>query len=96
MNSLTSQEAENLVSMSHNQGLIAKLLGLTDLLKEQHVDSIQDVELRSNLKIAQDDTKETKHRWRIMKSLVAAVVAGSGVDWAHDDELRDLVLDDED
>lgn len=30
-----------------------------------------------------------------MKSVVAAIVAGSGVDWARNGALRDLVVDEE-
>jgi len=36
-----------------------------------------------------------KKRWRIMKSVVAAIIAGSGVDWARNNDLRNLVLDEE-
>ena len=73
--------------------MTSTLLGLTNQLKEQDVDNIDDIELRSQLDTLQVDTKEARRRLRIVKSVVAAVVAGSGIDWARDDELRDLVLD---
>jgi Centromere protein H (CENP-H) len=43
---------------------------------------------------AEREEKEAKRKWRIMKGLVAGVVVGSGVRWAEDEELVDLVLDD--
>ncbi|KAF4124101.1 Centromere protein H (CENP-H) [Geosmithia morbida] len=44
----------------------------------------------------QDNLKRSRERWRVMKGITSGVVAGSGVDWARDDKLRDLVLDPED
>ncbi|MCJ1417291.1 hypothetical protein MMC32_003633 [Xylographa parallela] len=96
MDTLTLTETENIVTLRMNQELTTDLLGLTDQLKAQVVDKIDDPELRHTLEELQDSTKEAKRRWRIMKSLVSAVIAGSGINWAHNESLRDLVLDDED
>ncbi|MCJ1282502.1 hypothetical protein MMC26_001825 [Xylographa opegraphella] len=96
MNTLSSTETESIVTLRMNQQLTTDLLGLTDQLKAQEPANIDDPELRHTLEELQKRSKEAKRRWRIMKSLVSAVIAGSGVDWAHDENLRDLVLDDED
>lgn len=37
----------------------------------------------------------SKQKWRVMKGTASGVVAGSGVDWAGDSELRDVVLESE-
>jgi hypothetical protein len=37
--------------------------------------------------------KASRQRWRVLKGTASAIVAGSGVDWARDAELRDMVLD---
>jgi len=95
LNKTTATELENINCMRRNQELTSTLLGLTNQLQTQDVDSFDNVELRTQLKTLQEVTKESKRRWRIMKSLTAAVIAGSGIDWAHDDDLRELVLDDE-
>ena len=52
--------------------------------------------LNGQLDEAEEDSAEARKRWRIMKSVVAAIIAGSGIDWARDDSLRELVLDEED
>lgn len=39
------------------------------------------------------EVKASRQRWRVLKSTASAIVAGSGVDWARDDGLRDVVLD---
>lgn len=72
------------------------MLDLAGKLKAQNIDEIDDPELRTQLDDLRGDIKESKARWRIMKSVVAAIIAGSGVDWARDGDLRDLVLDEED
>lgn len=43
----------------------------------------------------QGELKASRQRWKVMKGTASAVVAGSGVDWARDDELREMVLDPE-
>ena len=96
MNLLTKTETENIGTLRMNQQLTTNLLGLTDQLKFQVPDKIDDPELRNTLDELQDNVKEAKRRWRIMKSLLSAVIAGSGVDWARNESLRDLVLDDRD
>lgn len=37
----------------------------------------------------------SEQKWRVIKGTASAVVAGSGVDWARNPELRDVVLDPE-
>lgn len=57
--------------------------------REDDADSRQEMErLEGNVRLS-------KQRWRVIKGVAAGVVAGSGVDWAGDDELCDIVLDPE-
>ncbi len=37
--------------------------------------------------------KASRQRWKLIKGTASAIVAGSGVDWARDAALRDIVLD---
>lgn len=76
--------------------MAATLWDLASQLKAQDLDGIDDIELREKLERSQKESRESRRRFRILKGLTAGVVAGSGVDWARDDELRALVLDDED
>lgn len=41
----------------------------------------------------EDEVRTSRQRWRVVKGVASAVVAGSGVDWARDDVLCDIVLD---
>lgn len=42
------------------------------------------------------DLKARKAQWETMKSIASAVVVASGLNWADDDMLRALVLDESD
>ncbi|OAA53788.1 Centromere protein Cenp-H [Niveomyces insectorum RCEF 264] len=41
------------------------------------------------------DVKASRQRWKLIKGTASAIVVGSGVDWARDASLRDIVLDPE-
>lgn len=63
---------------------------------EVTADKIEDPALKERLEVLRNKTKDEKRQYRIVKSLASGIIAGSGFDWAADDELRDLVLDNED
>lgn len=86
---------DNIRAMEKNRALTATLLALTKKVQAQRDEVTKDWEVNTKLEGLRDDTATARQRWRIMKSVVTAVVAGSGVDWARDDTLRDLVLDGE-
>lgn len=63
---------------------------------EMTADKIEDPALKERLEVLRNKTKDEKRQYRIVKSLASGIIAGSGFGWAADDELRDIVLDDED
>ncbi len=42
------------------------------------------------------DVSNARKEWRIWKSVVGGIIAGSGVDWAADAKLLEVVMDEED
>jgi regulator of replication initiation timing len=78
-----------------NQALAAELFQLTDALKDQTVEELDDPRLIAELDSLDEDIKRAKRRWRVMKSLVKGIIVGSGVEWARRPELLEVVLDDE-
>ena len=92
----SATEIELLRTMEQNRALTTVLLGLSNKMQAQRTEAMADPRLSMQVEQARADMSIAKKRWRIMKSVVAAVIAGSGVDWAHSDTLRDLVLDSED
>ena len=90
---LTEVEAQNIEAMEKNRELTATLVELTRQMSEQRVSALTESNLGNQLEILRDDVRTARKRWKIMKSVVAAVIVGSGVDWARDDELRQAVID---
>ena len=96
LKALTVAQIENMICVQKNRELTTTLFDLAHQLESQDAEDIQNPELRSELEAAHADLKESRKRRQIMKSVVAAIIAGSGSDWARDDVLRGLVLDNED
>jgi predicted RNase H-like nuclease (RuvC/YqgF family) len=89
-------EAEIAKLNDENKVLAAQLFEIADSLKDQTVEELDDPRLRAELEGLDEEIKKAKRRWRIMKSLVAGIVVGSGVEWSRRPELLELVLDNED
>lgn len=92
---LTMTEAQNIEAMEKNRKLTTTLMELTNQMRAQQVSTINESQLSDQLEKVRDDTRTARRRCKIMKSLVAAVIVGSGIDWARNDELRSVVIDEE-
>jgi len=88
-------EADNIRTMTRNRALVTTLLDLNENGQDLRNQVLQDSGARAQLDRLEGETATAKNRWRIMKSVVGAILVGSGMDWARDDSLRDLVLADE-
>lgn len=75
--------------------MVRELLGLVDRDPSWRED-IDDEVLRAQLSELEAEYKKRKAKWETMKSIASAIIVASGVDWAEDDTLRALVLDDSD
>ncbi|CAG8886953.1 unnamed protein product [Penicillium egyptiacum] len=95
MRQLSDVEVKNLQINRENQELVRQLLELT---KEDPSwrEKLEDPELLSQLDSFETDLKARKVQWETMKSIASAVVVASGLNWADDDVLRALVLDESD
>ncbi|KAJ5239514.1 hypothetical protein N7468_004133 [Penicillium chermesinum] len=92
---LSHAEVENIQINQENQKLVSELLELT---KEDSSwrDRLQDAQLASQLDELEAELKTSQAKWDTMKSIASAMVVGSGLDWADNDTLRALVLDESD
>ncbi|KAJ9482717.1 hypothetical protein VN97_g10707 [Penicillium thymicola] len=95
MRQLSNLEVKNLLINRENQELVRQLLELT---KEDSSwrEKLEDPELLSQLDSFETDFQARKSQWETMKSIASAVVVASGLNWADDDMLRALVLDESD
>lgn len=96
LDSLLEAQTENRNAMRKNQGLASILLSLAEESKDGDRDEITDPELKRQLEDLDGEIGVGKSKWIILKSVISAVVVGSGVDWARDERLRELVVDDGD
>ena len=92
---LSNLELENLQINRKNQELVRQLLELTgeDASWKEELD---DPDLKAQLEELETEQKRNKAKWEVMKNIASAVVVGSGVNWAEDKTLSDLVLDEMD
>ncbi|KAF3483809.1 uncharacterized protein GIQ15_03133 [Arthroderma uncinatum] len=91
---LSNAEASNMQSIKQNQELVQSLLELTNSEKSPE-DEISDPQLKEELDSLKTENRQKKADWTRVKRIVSASIAASGVDWASDEKLENLVLDDD-
>ncbi|GAB1203413.1 hypothetical protein APSETT445_002048 [Aspergillus pseudonomiae] len=92
---LSNAEVENLQLHHKNKALVRELLDLTKN-DESWREELDDMSIKKQLEQVKTDHQQSKAKWEAMKSITSAIVVGSGVNWAEDEELVALVLDESD
>lgn len=92
---LASLEVENSQIHRQNQELVRELLALTED-DESWRENLEDAELKAQLDQLDADRRKSKAKWETMKNIASGMVVGSGVNWAEDERLTALVLDESD
>lgn len=95
LDTLTSTEADTLRLSKQNAGFAAEVLELATEAKRHQTEAELDPAYAEEIARLEADVRTSRRRWRVMKATASAIVAGSGVDWARDDELRAIVLDED-
>lgn len=95
LDALSNAEVENRQITEKNQRLVRRLFELTDQ-ESSWKEEITDPKLKAQLQDLEADQKKSRARWETIKGIASAAVVASGVDWARDDALRELVLDESD
>ncbi|KAI9890950.1 MAG: hypothetical protein M1814_003451 [Vezdaea aestivalis] len=86
-------DAERMTVTATNRELSETLLSLTSELSPVKKEDIDDPNLRSQIDELEEKMRTNRSRWRIMKNVMSGIIVGSGIDWARNDQLRELVLD---
>lgn len=89
---LSNAEVENLRLMEQNKELASELFELT-AQETSWRDRVDDEAVIAQMEDIEQEYKKTRAQRDTIKSVISALVVGSGVDWARDDRLRNLVLD---
>jgi hypothetical protein len=69
------------------------MLALAEEADTKRKEDIDDPKARQQLDELEVKMKTGRQRWRIMKETASATIAGSGIDWARDPKLLEIVLD---
>lgn len=93
---LTTTEQSNSVANQRNRQLSKTMLALAEAIKSQSFEDIEDQRLREQIKAVDKELKDSRRRTKTLKGILSAMIVGSGINWAADESLVELVLDDED
>ncbi|QPH01106.1 hypothetical protein C2857_005305 [Epichloe festucae Fl1] len=92
-NDLTEVQSDTARVIRKNVDLTSTLFELAEEVKQRQATRLDDEETQSEIRKLDAAMKASRQRWRVMKGLASGIVAGSGVDWARDAKLSDVVLD---
>ncbi|KFY72588.1 hypothetical protein V499_07267 [Pseudogymnoascus sp. VKM F-103] len=92
---LTAIEAERVVLSRSNTEMAGRMVGLAEQVEGQKKGDIMDPEMRGKIEEMEREVRRSRQKWRLMKGVASGVVAGSGMDWARDEKLRALVLEED-
>ncbi|KAH0499214.1 hypothetical protein TgHK011_006420 [Trichoderma gracile] len=93
---LTSVQVQSIRVCRDNVKLTAQVFELAEQAKQRKAVRLDDPDVQREMDKLTREVKASRQRWKVMKGVASGIVAGSGVDWAADEELRSIVLDPED
>ncbi|KAF1978343.1 hypothetical protein BU23DRAFT_449638 [Bimuria novae-zelandiae CBS 107.79] len=92
---LSTAEQATIAANKDNRELSGAVVDLAEKLKAQSINDIGDPSLHQQVERADKKVKQSRQRAKILKGILSAMIVGSGINWAADEELRELVMDDE-
>ncbi|KAF2819091.1 hypothetical protein CC86DRAFT_450306 [Ophiobolus disseminans] len=98
---LTTQRAvsastqANIIANRNNRELSATMLALAEEMKAQSAKDIEDPRLRDQVRAVEKELSLSRRRMKTLKGILSAMIVGSGINWAADEGLTELVMDDE-
>jgi hypothetical protein len=88
-------QGDSLRLSRQNVELASQVLSLAEEANGNKTEAVADPNHAQEIARLESEVKASQQRWRVMKATASAMVAGSGVDWAADEALRAIVLDDD-
>ncbi|KAK1911761.1 hypothetical protein P3342_013066 [Pyrenophora teres f. teres] len=92
---LSVAEQGNILAKQKNRELAQTMVALAEEMKKQSAQDIEDAQLRQRVEGVEKEVKESRRRVRTVRGMLSAMVVGSGINWAADEALTELVMDDE-
>ncbi|RYN26721.1 hypothetical protein AA0118_g226 [Alternaria tenuissima] len=94
--SQSTAEHSNMTENQRHEELAETMLALAEEMKTQSVHDIEDAQLRQRVDAVDKELKDSRRRAKTLKGILSAMIVGSGINWAADEGLTELVLEDED
>jgi len=85
----------NIIANRKNRELSATMLAMAEEMKAQSAKDIEDPRLRDQVGAVEKELKDSRRRMKTLKGILSAMIVGSGINWAADEGLTELVMDDE-
>jgi hypothetical protein len=92
---ISSVEQASVIANRKNRELSATMLALAEEMKAQSAKDIEDPRLRDQVRAVEKEMKDSRRRMKTLKGILSAMIVGSGINWAADADLTELVMDDE-
>lgn len=89
-------ESQHMRLSRRNVDLAAQVLALAEEANQYKNNEVEDPEQADEITQLEKDVKASRQRWRVMKATASAIIAGSGIDWAANEKLKGIVLDEDD
>jgi hypothetical protein len=93
-----TDEVEGLgrAKMAENERVVQRMLGMAEQARDEE-EGLERVgsEMRERIEEEEKAVKRAKSEWRVMKGLIGGIIVGSGVDWAADQELIEIVAEED-
>ncbi|KAJ8111277.1 hypothetical protein OPT61_g6087 [Boeremia exigua] len=89
-------EQAHMVANQKNRELSKTMLALAEAMKSQSAEDIDDPRLREQVRVVEKELKDSRRRMKTVKGILSAMIVGSGINWAADESLTELVLEDDD
>ena len=93
---MTKTQVEARRATRANVELAEHVFDLAEQVKRKKGSRPDDPKVLRDIEKLEGDVKASGQRWRVIKGVASGVVVGSGVDWARNATLCDIVLDPED
>jgi hypothetical protein len=93
---MSKVQGETLRVSRKNVTLAAQVFELADEMKRKKSGRPDDPLVQEEIEKLERAVKTSGQRWRVIKGVASGVVVGSGINWARDDALCEIVLDPED
>ncbi|PTB59302.1 hypothetical protein M431DRAFT_75611 [Trichoderma harzianum CBS 226.95] len=93
---LSSVQVQSIRMCRENVKLTEQLFELAEQAKQKKAIRLDSPQVQREMDKLTREVKSSRQRWKVMKGVASGIIAGSGVDWAGDEDLRNIVLDPED